>query len=422
MIDKKRIGIESNMKVLIFSAYYEPEITASLYITKNLFEDIAKSGCEVSLYVPIPTRGVDDEIRKIYSTTKKEESLISDRLKIHRISLPREGKGAIGRALRYLLMNALFVFKSFKENPDVIFVQSTPPTQGAMAILIKKMKKVPFVYNLQDVFPDSLVGAGITSNSSLLYKVGKVIENYTYKNSDNIIVISEDMKNNLLNKNVPESKISVISNWINSDQIKPIVKKDNYLFDKFKISRDKFTVVYAGNLGYAQNIEVILEAAKKLQDNPDIQFVIFGNGNQEDNYKDMAKEMHLSNVVFFPLQPYSEVSYVYSLGDVSILPCKKGFGGSAMPSKTWSILATGTPIIASFDTGTQIQSIIEKNELGLFGEADDVDILANNILDLYFNSEFRKKSSINARKYIENNVSREKCTSEYIKVIHQVVK
>ncbi|GAB6680999.1 glycosyltransferase family 4 protein [Streptococcus uberis] len=409
------------MKALAFSAYYPPEVAASLYLTENLYEDMASSGIYIDLYTPTPTRGVSDEVRNVYTSTNKLETKCHGKLNIHRVSLPKEGKGILGRTIRYLLMNVLFIIKSLNHKPEFIFVQSTPPTQGVMAVLIKKIKKVPLVYNLQDIFPDSLVGAGLSTNKSLIFKLGRIIENYTYKNCDKIIVISEDMKNNLLNKNVPNSKISVVSNWIDSNQIKPIEKEKNYLFDKFNIPKNKFTVVYAGNLGYAQNIEVILEAANHLNNRTDIQFLIFGNGNQEEKYKEIAKEMALSNLVFFPIQPYSEVSYVYSLGDVSILPCKKGFGGSAMPSKTWSILATGTPIIASFDSGTQIQNIIEKNELGKFGEADNVNDLVNNILDLYNNSEFRRECSRNARNYIENNVSRNKCTNEYIKVMKQVV-
>lgn len=409
------------MKALAYSAYYPPEVAASLYLTENLYEDMANSGIEVCLYVPTPTRGVSDEERSIYSSTKKHESKFNGRLKINRVSLPKEGKGIFGRTLRYLFTNIIFIIKSFNQKTDVIFVQSTPPTQGAMAAIIKKIKKVPLVYNLQDIFPDSLVGAGITSNETLIYKLGRMIENFTYRNCDKIIVISEDMQTNLLEKNVPKSKISIVNNWIDSSKVKPIAKAENYLFDKFSIPRDKFTVVYAGNLGYAQNIDVILEAANQLKNTSDIQFIIFGNGNQEEKYKEVAKNLNLSNLVFYPIQPFSEVSYVYSMGDVSILPCKKGFGGSAMPSKTWSILATGTPIIASFDSGTQMQKIIESNNLGKFGEADNVNELVSNILDLYHNPEYRKQCSNNARKYIENNVSRNKCTNEYINVVNQVV-
>lgn len=410
------------MKALIYSAYYEPEFAASLYLSTNLYEDIANDGNKVSLYVPTPTRGITDAQRKEYSTEKKIENKCDGNLTIKRISIPKEGKNSITRACRYLLVNFAFIIKSFKEKPDFIFVQSTPPTQGAMGAIIKKIKRVPMIYNLQDIFPDSLVGAGMTKDGSLIYRIGRIIENFTYRNCDKIIVISEDMKSNILKKGVPEEKIIVINNWVDSDSVKPIEKDHNYLYEKYNISRDTFNVVYAGNLGYAQNIDVILQAASILRDNHNISFVIFGKGNQEEEYKQLANSMKLSNVRFLPLQPYSEVSYVYSLADVSIVPCKEGFGGSAMPSKTWSILATGTPIIASFDSGTELERLIVSNQLGLFGEAGNADLLAANIVKIYEMGMDIAAIKENAVNYVKLNSSREVATKKYIEVIKSVLK
>ena len=150
----------SDMKAIVFSAYYEPEVAASLYLSTNLYEDMAGSGIDVDLFVPLPTRGVSDEVRNKYKNHKVEVRC-NGRLRIHRIGIPKEGKSVIGRAARYILMNAVFILKSISSKADVIFVQSTPPTQGATAAIIKKVMHIPFVYNLQDVFPDSLVGTGI---------------------------------------------------------------------------------------------------------------------------------------------------------------------------------------------------------------------------------------------------------------------
>lgn len=410
------------MKGLVFSAYYEPEIAASLYLSTNLYEDMAISGIEVSLFVPTPTRGVDDALRKVYLTEKKCEYKCDGRLRIKRVALPREGKRTISRAVRYLLVNMAFIIKSFTVKSDFVFVQSTPPTQGAMAAIIKKIKRIPLIYNLQDVFPDSLVGTGLTNEGSLVYRIGRIIEDFTYRNCDKIIVISADMKENIIRKGVPAEKVFIVRNWVDGDSVRPIEKKDNYLFEKYNIARDKFNVVYAGNLGYAQNIEVILFAAELLKDKKDIQFLIFGKGNQEDEYKQLAKQMQLDNVFFFPIQPYSQVSYVYSLGETSIVPCKKGFGGSAMPSKTWSILATGTPIIASFDEDTELERLLNDNSLGLFGRAGDAEEMAHNILKLYSMKDSIYEYKERALNYIFNNSSREVATKQYIDIIINSIK
>ena len=405
------------MNLLLYSAYYEPEVAASLYLSTNLYEDFAASGMNVRLYTPLPTRGVTDEIRNAYRG--KIEKKIDNKLEIIRLDIPKEGKSTIKRALRYLWMNIVFIHNASKFDADVIFVQSTPPTQGAMAAIIKKKRKIPFIYNLQDVFPDSLVGAGMTKENSLVYKIGRRIEDYTYRNADRIIVISNDIKQNIVNKGVSEEKIVVVPNWIDSEKVHPIAKEDNYLFDKYHISKNKYTVVYAGNLGYAQNIEVIIKSAELLKQYKDIQFVIFGKGAQENEYKEMA--VGLDNIYFFPIQPYSEVPYVYSVGDVSVVPCKKGFGSSAMPSKTWSIMATGTPVLASFDSETEMENIIMTEEVGLFSVADDFRGLADNILKLYADVGLKEKLGMNARIYVENNLNRRACTQKYIDTIMEIV-
>lgn len=405
------------MNLLLYSAYYEPEVAASLYLSTNLYEDFAAAGMNVRLYVPLPTRGVTDEVRKSYR--KRIEKKVNGHLEIIRLNIPKEGKKTIQRIFRYLWMNLVFIYTSSKIGADAIFVQSTPPTQGAMAAIIKKKKKIPFIYNLQDVFPDSLVGSGMTKEKSIVYKIGRIIENFTYEQADRIIVISNDIKANIIMKGVPENKIVVIPNWIDSKTVYPIKRIENHLYKKFDISNNKFTIVYAGNLGYAQNIEVIIKAAEILRDNSNIQFVVFGKGSQEEKYKEMAAL--LDNFYFFPIQPYSEVSYVYSLGDVSIVTCKKGFGGSAMPSKTWSIMATGTPVLASFDSDTEMETLIKEENVGLFSDADDYKGLSDNIMKLYENKELRENLGRNARAYVIKNLNRKVCTQKYIDVIMEIL-
>jgi glycosyltransferase involved in cell wall biosynthesis len=405
------------MKILIFKAYYEPEKAASLYLTTNLIEDLANCGVYVDLYVPMPTRGIDDKVREEYKQ-RKIEVKYDNKVKIHRFSLFKEYHSPFLRAIRYLLSNIIYLYRGIlTKDIDVIHVGSTPPTMGALASIVKWIRKVPLVYSLQDIFPDSLVSTGFAKENSLVWKLGRIIEKYSYKNADKIIVISEDFKQNIMAKGVPEDKIEVIYNWVDENAVIPIERKYNILFDRLNLIRDKFYVVYAGNLGHAQNIEVILKAAKGLLSNKDIKFIVFGGGKQENFYRDMAKSMELNNITFFPLQPYSMVSYVYSLGDVSIVSCKEGLGKSAMPSKTWSIMSAGTPVIANFDEGTDLHNIIEENKIGLFSRSGDFEGLKDAILSLYNNRELCKEMGKNGREFILRNLSRKVGTEKYINII-----
>lgn len=408
------------IKLLVYSAYYEPEFAASLYLSTNLYEDFAKNGWQVELFVPMPTRGITNEERNFYKKHKIEKK-IENRLTIHRISLMREGKSIFGRAFRYFIMNIAFIWKSLFIRADAIFVQSTPPTQGAMAAIIAGIKHIPMIYNLQDVFPDSLVTADITKKNSFLYKIGRIIENFSYRKADKIITISNNIKSNIQEKNVSDRKIEVIPNWVEIDKVTPIEKEQNPFFEKLGLSRDYFYVVYAGNLGQLQNIEIMIEAARLLKDNKKIRFLIFGKGSMEEKLKTMVQKLDLPNLSFFPIQPYSKVSYVYGLGDVCIVSCKPGTGGSALPSKTWSIMAAGKPIIASFDSFTDMQKMIVQKQVGIFCEAGNVTQFIQAILFYFDNPDMAKDSGKKARIFIEQNLTRDIGTNQYIRVIENAI-
>ena len=405
------------MKILSLDAYFYPEIIAYTHLETDIMNRLLRDGNDILVLCPVPTRGISDDTAKKFRSIKKET--LENGIKVHRFSAPGEKKNPIVRALRYFWCNfRQYSIATKYRDIDAIYAASTPPTQGVLCGKVAKKlskkygKKVPFIYNLQDVFPDSLVTTGLTKNGSLIWKIGRRIEDYTYRNADKIIVISESMKKNILEKGVPEEKIVVVSNWIDTEETKPVSKEDNALFEEFNIPREKFIVLYAGNFGKAQGADVVLEAAKKLKDNDNIQFVIFGGGAEFQKAKEKAEG--LSNVIINPLLPQERVSEVYSLGDVALITCKKGVGGSGMPSKTWSIMACNTPIIASFDTDSELAEVIEKANAGVCVEPENADELVAEILAMV---NGKTMNFVGGRNYVLENASKEKCTTKYVKTI-----
>lgn len=413
--------MKDKIKVLMLPAYFYPEQTASSHLNKDRYSAFLKAGFELEIHTPCPTRNVSNETRSKYKHLKTEK-VDDGQMCIHRFSMYREGRNPALRALRYFLCFIKQLCYGLKaKNIDVIYLVSTPPIQGILGGILKKVKKVPFVYNLQDIFPDSLVGTGLAKRNGILWKIGRIIENYTYRNADKIIVISEDFKKNIMEKGVPEEKIVVIYNWVNEETIVPIAKKENFLYEELGISRDKFNVVYAGNFGNAQNIDVIVSTAEILKNKSDIQFLLFGTGGLVEHYKHIVQEKKLDNVKFFPLQPMERVSYVYGLGDFGIVSCKRGLGKGAFPSKTWSIMAAGTPVIANYDADTDLEHLINQNKLGVFTESGNSEQMADNILELSVNRSLCVELGKNARNYIEKNVSRRAATDKYVQVVQSVV-
>ena len=408
------------MKCIYLVQYFPPEKSSGSDLVEDLIESFAKYGWDVDLYTPTPTRGVTAEQRKEYCK-KRTEKKFNNKLTIHRMHLYREGAGFIPRALRYVLFSIECFWKAATVPADFIFTGSGPPTQGVVVGLAKKFsRKKKVIYNLQDIFPDSLITAGICGEDSKLMKIGHKMENFTYKNADMIITITDDMKANVVGKGVDPEKVKVVRNWIDVNRINHVPAEDNKLFGELNLPRDKFYVVYAGNLGKVQGAEVIIEAAELLQARDDIHFVIFGNGSEEETIKSKANE--LSNISIYPLQPMDRVPEVYSLGNVSIIPCRPGTGGSGMPSKTWTIMATGTTIIASFDLGGEMEKTIKEADCGYCVEAGNATALAEKIAEMSEDLENIKRMGQNARKYAEEQVAKEHAVAEYIKIIEDTVK
>lgn len=413
------------MRVLFLPAYFKPEKAASDYLWDNLYEAFSENDIVLETYAPSPCRGVPEEIRKEYRC--KDEVLYDGHLVVKRFSLYAEGKNPILRALRYVVCWFKQIRRGLSaKNCECVFLASTPPIQGMIGAFIKKYRKIPFIFNLQDIFPDSLVNNGLANKGGLLWKIGRVIENFTYKHADKIIVISEDFKKNIMAKGVPEDKIVVVYNWVDQNAVVDVKREENKLFDKYGLDKEKFYVAYSGNIGLSQNMEMLLSVAEEFllrqAQEPklaDIHFVLVGEGAALENVKRTVAEKKLENVHLLPFQPYEDISHVFSLGDVSLVISKPGTGAASVPSKTWSIMSASRPVLANFDEN-ELKSIVEQNECGIFTKAGDKEAFKEAILKLYNDRDLCKEYGKNGRKFVMENLTREIGTSKYVQVIKDV--
>lgn len=412
------------MKILAPYAYFAPEQAASSYLWQNLHEDFAKAGMDCIIYVPTPTRGVTVDIRKTYKKKYTIEKLYNGKLIIHRFLLYGEGKNPFMRAFRYLLSCSIHFFKcmwgSESKDCNILFIASTPPILGLVGAFVGKFRRIPFIYNLQDIFPDSLVGTGLAKKGGLLWKIGRVIEDFTYKHADKIIVISEDFKKNIMAKGVPEDKIVVVYNWVDQNAVVDIPREKNKLFDKYNIDREKFYIEYSGNIGLTQNMDMLLEVMKELKTtHPDIGLVLVGEGAYKAQVEEIVKRDELTNVTMIPFQPYEDISHVFSLGDAGLVISKPGVGANSVPSKTWSIMSASRPVLANFDEN-ELKDILAGNECGIFTKAGDKEAFKQSIIKLYENRDLCKKYGTNGRQFVMDNLTREVGTQKYVDVIKEV--
>ena len=401
------------MKILIPFSYYHPEQCAGLFVIDDMTVEAARQGIESVINVPTPTRNVAPGAK-----WDREETLCDGKVLVHRFRMYGEGKNPVLRALRYLLCEIVQLYYMLWKKYDVAFIDSTPPIQGLKLPIVRLLRKKPVVYNAQDLFPETLSGTGLAKQGGVLWKIGMWVSNVTFRNSDKIIAISNDIKRSMVARGVPAEKIEVVYNWVDEKAVQPVAKEDNPLFEEFGLDRNKFTIVYAGNLGNAQNIGIVLDGAKEL---PEVQFAVFGSGGLENEVRKRISDEGLTNVHLNPLQPVERVKYVYSLGEACIVSCKEGLGGSAMPSKSWSIMSCGRPVVASFDEG-ELKEILENNNCGVFSHAGNVKEFVTAVRQMATNREQCEEMGKNARQFILDNLTKEVGAKKYVEIIKSVVK
>lgn len=410
------------MKILFLDAYFNPESIPFTYLENDLIQAFLAQGHSIEVICPIPTRGVSKEVAEKYKKIKFEQ-LDGGKVHVRRFWAPQEKRNPIIRAFRYFWCNVReYMIGRKYEDVELVFAASTPPTQGLLAGKLAKKLKCSFVYSLQDIFPDSLVHTGLTKENSILWNFGRFVENRTYKGAAKIVVISEDFKQNLLNKGVSEEKICVIRNWADTQSVMPIERAENSIFDRYRLDRSKFYICYSGNIGHTQNMDMLLDVAKELADCPEIGVILVGDGAAKVHVQERINREKIGNIHILPFQPYEKISEVFSLGDCGLIISKAGVGNNSVPSKTWGIMSAERPVLASFDKGYELDRVITEAECGICVQADDKEALKEAIFRMYSQRDTLSKMGVNGRKYINDHLTREIGTGKWVQEINKMMR
>lgn len=276
--------------------------------------------------------------------------------------------------VKYVL-NCRSIIKKHKDC-KAVFIQSSN-VAGFMAYLVKRiLPKAKLTYNVQDIFPENAYYTGKVKG--IVYRILSAEQRYAYKKADNIITISEDMKDLLVEKGTESQKIHVIYNWSYQDEL---YSPERIYNDEIAsmLKRDKFNVVYAGNIGVMQNVDIIVNAAR-ITDDPNIEFHIFGDGVYKDKLVRLGEG--LSNLHFWPMQPSHLAPSIYGMADVNIIPLSKNGYRTALPSKTATCLACQKPIIFCFDSQSKFGKWMEAEAGCPVVGCDDAQALKNAIKGL----------------------------------------
>lgn len=390
------------MRVLVLTQWYPPEPGL---LMQELAQTLQDSGHEVTVLTGFPNYP-SGQVYPGYRIRPWQKETI-EQVPVVRVALyPEHSQSAIKRVANYLS----FAFSSavlapfLVPRPDVLFVYHPPLTVGIPAMWLAWLWGVPFVYQIQDMWPETLLATGMVKNRRILAWVGRFAQ-WVYARARALVVISPGFRSNLLAKGVASEKIHVISNWVDQAVYHP-EEPDPSLGDRLKLS-GRFNVMFAGNMGAAQGLDTVLEAAALLRDLGDVQFVLVGDGIAVPRLQEIASERQLTNVRFLGRFPIQQMPRLYALADVLLIHLKDDpLFRITIPHKTFAYMASGKPVLAA--TAGDGADVIAEAGAGLTCEPENGSALAEAVRRLYrLPDSDRRQMAQNGVSAIRERFSRE---------------
>lgn len=406
------------MKVLFLRSYYEPEKAASQYLSRQLVEDIATAGHEVEVLTPLPDRGVSKACRRHYRRLWRERQQ-GGRVVIRRFWLPRERRMPLLRLARYLLQMLLQFLLALFSRADVILLTSTPPINGLLGAALSRTKRIPYLYLLQDLFPETLRDAGLAEPETVRYALGSWAADQAYRHAARIAVLSESFRAAVAARNIPAEKLTVIPNWGDTESVQPVSRSKNPLFDRFGLARSAFIVSYCGNIGRETDAQTLLEIARELTRTTDVWLVIVGDGAACSALDRTLAAHALPRVMRVPFQPYADIAAVSSLGDIGLV-LARGRELHSIPSKTWNILAAAKPVVAAVEEDSALGRLLRERQCGICVPPGDSRALATAVRQLQNRPADCAEMGRNGRRYVTEEWTRRQATAQYIELLERV--
>ena len=410
------------MKILVVSLYYEPDqCQGNGPLIRALCDDWAAAGHDVTVITSFPHYNCDAVWPEYQGKLWQRERVGLVKVLRSYIHVSTRKSGWL-RLLNYLSFNVSSTLAGLlAEQPDVIFVLSPPLTIGLTAYLLGRLKGVPYCYNVQDIWPEAAVRLGLLRGTRTI-RFWERVERFIYRHARRIFAISDEFRENLQAKNVPAAQIEVIPNFVDTAFVRPL-PRHNAFAAKHELN-DKFVVLYAGNVGLSQGLEVVLDAAELLRDQKDqadVLFQIVGAGSSKAELMAEAARRGLPNVRFLPLQAEAEVPELYAACDVALIPLRRGLAQNSVPCKTYSIMSSARPYIASVDEGSNVWKLTERAECGVCIPPEDARALADAVMNLKAAPRRRQTMGANGRAFVELHFAREVVTQRYRQALEELI-
>ncbi|MDF2940648.1 MAG: glycosyl transferase [Gammaproteobacteria bacterium] len=402
--------LKKSLRLLVYSLNYAPELTGIGKYNAEMCEWLASRGHRVTVLTAQPYYP-GWKVFKGYSAWKYSQENING-VTVLRCPIWVPTRPSSLKRLAHLLSFACsslprLLFSGFK--PNVLFFVEPSVFCFPNALLAAKLYKAKPILHVQDFEVDVAFNLGMMK-CHFLHKMLLNFEKAVFKRCSFVSTITVNMKAKLLEKGLDEDKALLFPNWSDTENIRPL-PTISPLREQLNISNDKIVVLYSGNMGAKQGLEIIIEAANALKENPKLLFVMGGEGSFLEELKKLAQAYHLHNVIWLPLQPIEKLNELLNMADIHILPQKPDVKDQVMPSKLLGMLASGRPILATAVPNTQLYEVVLNT--GMASPPGDIAQLVGNLESLAQDQALRVKLGQQARAYAEQHLSKQAILTKF---------
>jgi colanic acid biosynthesis glycosyl transferase WcaI len=427
MSDQQNFGQVTNspLKLVVLCPHFEPDTAPTGVVMTTIVHELAKLGHEIHVVTALPWYRQHRVESGWVETTWRTRTSVTAWGSVTRLNpfAGEDKKNLWRRALGFIGFSVISVVAGFKagrvrgdrRRVDAVIAMSPPLTLGLSGWLIAKGRRAPLVFNIQDVFPDAAIETGAITNAAVI-KVSRWLEKVSYRVASIVTVLSDDLRDNVVAK-LPvsqASKVVVIPNFVDTEVIQPRDRMTKYRED-LGID-DRPVVMYAGNVGFSQSLNLLLDAAREF---PEVAFVVNGSGAARTALEADAEK--LSNVVFGDYQPIERLSEVLATADIHAVLLKRGLGKVSVPSKTYSVMAAGRAVIAAIDPGTEVTRLIDGAKCGLTVLPDDSVLLIEALRTMLADFNEIRQMGDRAREFVEQVASPASVAQQYVIAIYGIL-
>ncbi len=408
------------MKILMLTDRFPPEVRSSAHLFHDLARLFQARGHEVRVITKVPSKYTAQEEGSSFPKLGRGWDVVEG-VRVRRVQwVPFLNGSRAVRAFDHLTLWLRFAAAS-REWPraDVVLIYSPPLPLALAGGAYRRWYRTPFVLNVQDLYPQTVVDLGLLRNGVAI-KAAERLESAAYRLAERIVVHSPGNREFLVDrKGVPFGKVSVISNWVDLERLRP-GPKENGFREEHGLS-GRFVVSFAGLMGYAQDLTTALEAAALLQDRPEIVFLLVGEGVREEHWKARARGKRLRNVRFLSMQPRGSYAKLLAASDICLIPLASDLRTPVVPGKLQSIMASGRPVIATLHPGGDTNRIIEQARCGYTLEPGDARGFRDAVLELRTTPGLAERLGANGRAYAEQHFSLASCCRAYEQLFEEIL-